>query len=608
MTRAVTLESDSDELRRALEFLRRHELRGSERALAKELNERMGGGGGDDDEADEADDDDERGQRMAKGVSARLAGDADESEDESEDEGESSASWQPSLLRRLQSVSVNGGAMAAMVPKEEAEEKARTHVRSVSAILPYDLLENASSYEEVLEDWRRKAETACEYVDEEDEGFDRYYVPRHEVRRHLVDTFVVDDCRGEEAGGECVDGHVQFSPDMKANAEQTTSAEKKTRVLDRGESFTFGDVPAVDADDGLETPIPQGWVDSERDAASNAFEAFHLKVFHQGKKTGFQDSKDFIVKHGDVVANRYKIIEGIGRAAFSKTVRAHDLQTNIPVCLKIVSNNKDHVDQGLDEIKLLRLINAKDPNDTHGLLRMFDFFYFKEHLFIVSELLRANLYEFQKYNAETAETPYFTLSRVRCIAKQVLESLTFLHSLDLIHCDLKPENILMKSYADCSVKLIDFGSSCFTTDTLSSYAQSRAYRAPEVIIGAKYSQKIDVWSLGCILAELYSGRMLFRNSSVPSLLARMVSIRGPFDTKLLARGTQSHKYFTKQGFLHEIEEMSGTMSILRPKRTCLKTRLGAKDDVFIDFLEKLLVVDPEARLSASEALQHPWLS
>ena len=157
MTRAVTLESDSDELRRALEFLRRHELRGSERALAKELNERMGGGGGDDDEADEADDDDERGQRMAKGVSARLAGDADESEDESEDEGESSASWQPSLLRRLQSVSVNGGAMAAMVPKEEAEEKARTHVRSVSAILPYDLLENASSYEEVLEDWRRKA-------------------------------------------------------------------------------------------------------------------------------------------------------------------------------------------------------------------------------------------------------------------------------------------------------------------------------------------------------------------------------------------------------------------------------------------------------------------
>ena len=252
------------------------------RARAREGVERENGRRRGDD-----DDDDERdggAQRTTKGVGARLADDADESEDESEDEGEGSASWQPSLLRRLQSVSVNGGAMAAMVPKEEAEEKARAHVRSVSAILPYDLLENASSYEEVLEDWRRKAETACEYVDEEDEGFERYYVPRHEVRRHLVDAFVVDDCGGEGAGGECVDGHVQFSPDMTANAEQTTSAEKKTRVLDRGESFTFGDVPAVDADDGLETPIPQGWVDSERDAASNALEAFHLKVFHQAQK------------------------------------------------------------------------------------------------------------------------------------------------------------------------------------------------------------------------------------------------------------------------------------------------------------------------------------
>lgn len=95
-----------------------------------------------------------------------------------------------------------------MVLKEEVEEKVCMYVWLVLVILLYDLLENVLLYEEVLEDWRRKAETACEYVDEEDEGFDWYYVFRYEVRRYLVDIFVVDDCGGEEVGGECVDGYV----------------------------------------------------------------------------------------------------------------------------------------------------------------------------------------------------------------------------------------------------------------------------------------------------------------------------------------------------------------------------------------------------------------
>ena len=132
---------------------------------------------------------------------------------------------------------------------------------------------------------------------------------------------------------------------------------------------------------------------------------------------------------------------------------------------------------------------------------------------------------------------------------QVLRSLAFLHSLGLIHSDLKPENILIKSYSRCpltpacnsftpilalwqalllaglpsamfvetnalsrrcEVKVIDFGSSCFSTDQLSSYVQSRSYRAPEVILGLPYGQKVDVWSLGCILAELLSGFVLFQ--------------------------------------------------------------------------------------------------
>ena len=93
------------------------------------------------------------------------------------------------------------------------------------------------------------------------------------------------------------------------------------------------------------------------------------------------------------------------------------------------------------------------------------------------------------------------------ITRQCLEALEYLHDLGIIHCDLKPENILIKSYRRCEIKVIDLGSSCFQTDNLSLYVQSRSYRAPEVILGLPYDPKIDIWSLGCILAELSSGEV-----------------------------------------------------------------------------------------------------
>lgn len=96
---------------------------------------------------------------------------------------------------------------------------------------------------------------------------------------------------------------------------------------------------------------------------------------------------------------------------------------------------------------------------------------------------------------------------LQSITIQCLEALQFLHGLGLIHCDLKPENILVKSYSRCEVKVIDLGSSCFETDHLCSYVQSRSYRAPEVILGLSYDKKIDIWSLGCILAELCTGNV-----------------------------------------------------------------------------------------------------
>ncbi|CAE8660657.1 unnamed protein product, partial [Polarella glacialis] len=209
------------------------------------------------------------------------------------------------------------------------------------------------------------------------------------------------------------------------------------------------------------------------------FDSFNLRIVFERDKTGFEESKEFPIRTNTIVAARYQIVEYLGSAAFSRAVQCLDLDTNKMVCMKIIKNDKDFFDQSLDEIKLLKYINVNGDVDSTNVLRLFDHFYHKEHLIIVTELLRDNLYEYSKYNRESGEAPYFTIGRLQRISNQILVALEYVHSLRLIHCDLKPENILIKSYSKCEVKVIDFGSSCFVDDHLSSYVQSRSYRAPE---------------------------------------------------------------------------------------------------------------------------------
>ncbi|XP_020551096.1 serine/threonine-protein kinase ppk15 isoform X2 [Sesamum indicum] len=308
-----------------------------------------------------------------------------------------------------------------------------------------------------------------------------------------------------------------------------------------------------------------------------------------------------------IIAGRYYVTEFLGSAAFSKVVQAHDLYSGMDVCLKIIKNDKDFFDQSLDEIKLLKFVNKHDPADEQHILRLYDYFYYQEHLFIVTELLRANLYEFQKYNRESGGEPYFTMHRLQVITRQCLEAVLYLHDLGIIHCDLKPENILIKRYRTCEIKVIDLGSSCFQNDNLSLYVQSRSYRAPEVMLGLPYDQKIDLWSVGCILAELCSGEVLFPNEPVVMLLARMIGMLGPIDMDMLKNGQETHKYFTKEYNLYYIDEDTNKIEYIVPKETSLEHHLQISDSCFIDFLKHMLEINPNRRPTAREALQHPWL-
>lgn len=184
------------------------------------------------------------------------------------------------------------------------------------------------------------------------------------------------------------------------------------------------------------------------------------------------------------------------------------------------------------------------------------------------------------------------------------------NTLHNIHTCIKPENILIKSYSRCEIKIIDFGSSSFVTDALPSYAQSRTYRAPEVILGMPfYDQKVDIWSVGCILAELYTGRVLFKNRSIQTMLAKIIGICGFPDREMFMYSRFAHKFFTRDFVLYErCRRDRDKIFFLLPKHTSLRKRLdNCNDKLFVDFVSRCLQINPRNRMSTEEALQHPWM-
>ncbi|KAK4433164.1 Dual specificity protein kinase YAK1 [Sesamum alatum] len=221
---------------------------------------------------------------------------------------------------------------------------------------------------------------------------------------------------------------------------------------------------------------------------------------------------------------RYIVKDILGHGTFGQVAKCWVAETNSFVAVKIIKNLPAYYQQALVEVSILTTLNKKfDPEDKHHIVRIYDYFVYQRHLCIAFELLETNLYELIKLNHFRG----LSLSIVQLFSKQILRGLALMKDAGIIHCDLKPENILLcTSVKPAEIKIIDFGSACMEDRTVYSYIQSRYYRSPEVLLGYQYTTAIDMWSFGCIVAELFLGLPLFPGASEFDLLRRMIKILG----------------------------------------------------------------------------------
>ncbi|KAG9305441.1 hypothetical protein G9A89_021159 [Geosiphon pyriformis] len=338
------------------------------------------------------------------------------------------------------------------------------------------------------------------------------------------------------------------------------------------------------------------------------------------------DDKDghYIVHPGDDLTSRYKIIRLLGQGTFGKVVQCWDRANNRHVAIKIIRAVQKYRDASKIEIRVLECIKQKDPENLNRCIHLRDCFDFRNHICMVFDLLGSSLFDFLKAN----DFNPFPLNQIQHIAKQLLSSVDFLHNLGLVHTDLKPENILLdtdhyrsipskgrkdiRELYNSDIRLIDFGSATFDDEYHSSVVSTRHYRAPEVILGLGWSYPCDLWSIGCILVELFTGEALFQTHENLEHLAMMEQVLGKIPERLILRAGRhpQAKYF-KNGKLNYPNPDTNRQSKkyvreLHSLKDIIKPHLCAFNKQFYDLVLRLLDYEPTARLTTRQALRHPF--
>ncbi|XP_071809087.1 homeodomain-interacting protein kinase 1-like [Asterias amurensis] len=334
------------------------------------------------------------------------------------------------------------------------------------------------------------------------------------------------------------------------------------------------------------------------------------------------------------LTNRYEVLEFLGRGTFGQVVKCWKRGTNEIVAIKILKNHPSYARQGQIEVSILSRLSAENA-DEFNFVRAYECFQHKNHTCLVFELLEQNLYDFLK-QSKFRPLP---LKHIRPVLQQVLVALLKLKTLGLIHADLKPENIMLLDPArqPYRVKVIDFGSASHVSKAVcSTYLQSRYYRAPEIILGLPFCEAIDMWSLGCVVAELFLGWPLYPGASEYDQIRYITQTQGLPAENLLSSATKTSRFFKrdhdtnfplwriKETNEHESETGTKAKEARKYMFNCLDDiaavnfpsdlegteLLAEKADrrEFVDLLKKMLTIDPDKRITPLEAINHAFVT
>ena len=264
------------------------------------------------------------------------------------------------------------------------------------------------------------------------------------------------------------------------------------------------------------------------------------------------------------------------------------------VAIKISKNSHSDTENAQIEAKILNKISNCDP-DSNCLVQIYDSFYFRRHFLIVTEMMDLDMYNYMKKRSFDS----MAIDLLKRVAQQTLVGLKHLTTLRLIHCDLKPENILFTDQQFRNVKIIDFGSACTEFKNGFTYVQSRFYRSPEVALGIPYSHPIDMWSFGCIIAEMLTGKPLFSATDEKELIEIIRFRIGLPPEHMLKQAVKRHQFFDQGG--HLIRSPKSRVPAGAPERSrTIRMEIEnckVNDDELVDFLEKCLAIDPDERLT-----------
>nr|XP_054600467.1 uncharacterized protein LOC129164432 [Nothobranchius furzeri] len=338
---------------------------------------------------------------------------------------------------------------------------------------------------------------------------------------------------------------------------------------------------------------------------------------------------EFVVDGGAVIkygSDVYQCDEIIESRSFGDVSKFKKLGTKLKVAVKRITE-ESYFEKELKALQLLRDLDQNVPN----IIKYIAGFPYDGSFFVISELLDLNLLNFMKRR----DYGPLRVSEIRPIAQQLFAALGALKSFGVTHLDIKPSNIMLVNHDSqpYCVKLIDFATAC-RTEALSTFdiVQSKQYRAPEVFIGAPYSEGLDMWGVGCVLAFLSLGRDLFPPDSQYEVVRVMIKLFGLPDETSLDNGWRAHCFFTcsytesgnswrfKTPAEYE-QDSEETVKKSWPHfnaSTSLENLITIESNeshtpemedltLFIDLLKRVLAMNSIRRIFPEDALKHPFI-